>query len=541
MHTRHSLQAAALAAALLFSAHGAHAVEAASRITQVKLYPGSATVERTARVPAGARSFTFRCLPANIDTRSLQVQGDAALRIGEASIRTRERELDPLCISPLDTALREAQDQLATAKAETESLQLSETYLNTVAKIPPETRYAGPGTPGSAAINVTTEALRRSAQDVLQRLHHAKRKQEDAELRYQMVLKERDRVSNPQTRLSSVTVTLASDREAELRLSYQVRGPGWSPSYRATLDSANGKVKLERLALVAQNTGEDWNNVPLVLSTGQPTQRTAGRLPSQWTLDIQPPPTPLKSNELMRMAPAAAPAPIAASAGNSGADAADMPSFDVQTTDNAYATEFNVPQRITVPTGGQRITLTLGTQDAQAQLVTRTAPAVEPVAYLIAQLPVLPGVWPSASVALYRDSAYVGQGTLNNNDGDLARVGLSFGRDERIIVTTEPQQQNAASAGFIGSDTERKVEHAYRIDNRHQRSVELQVLEAAPVSRNQQIRVESQYTPQPADLQWNRQPGLVLWSQTLAPASSARFTATHTLRYPKDAILSESR
>lgn len=218
-----------------------------------------------------------------------------------------------------------------------------------------------------------------------------------------------------------------------------------------------------------------------------------------------------------------------------------MPTFGVAIADGAYTTEFTVPQRITVPSGGQRVTLSLGTHDVRAQLVTRTAPAVEQAAYLVAQLPTLPGVWPTASVALYRDGAYVGQGSLNNNDDQLSRIGLSFGRDERVVVSAEPQQQNAGSAGFIGSNVERKVQHAYRVDNRHQRPVTLQVLEASPVSRNEQIEVKSQYEPAPADKEWNRRPGLVLWSETLAPASSQRFVATHTLRYPKEARLQESQ
>jgi len=47
-----------------------------------------------------------------------------------------------------------------------------------------------------------------------------------------------------------VTVTLASDREAELRLSYQVRGTGWQPTYRATVfDTARERGKLLRYLL----------------------------------------------------------------------------------------------------------------------------------------------------------------------------------------------------------------------------------------------------------------------------------------------------
>ncbi|QIL82099.1 DUF4139 domain-containing protein [Diaphorobacter sp. HDW4A] len=530
----------AIYACLLAAPIAVLAADSSSSISQVKVYPGSATVERMVRIPAGARSVTIRCLPPNpmLDVQSLQVQADASVRIGETSIKMQDRNLDSQCTTPLDDQVREAEDKVAVAKAETESLQLAVSYLNTVATKSPDEPHSGPGTPGSASINSTTDALRRSSQDVLLKLHQAKRRQEIAELALKHLTNERNRSSGPITGVSTVTITLAAERESDLRLTYQVSGPSWSPNYRATLDSTTNVVKLERMALVAQNTGEDWRNAQLTLSTGQPTRATAGRLPNQWTLDVAQPVTE-RSRAEYAVATAGAPAPMAVS--KAIADAPEMPRFDVQVTQGAYATEFAVPQRITIPSGGQRVTLSLGTHEVRGQLVSRTSPAVEPAAYLVAQLPTLPGVWPTANVALYRDGAYVGQGSLNNNDDELSRVGLSFGRDERIVVTAEPQQQNQGSAGFTGANVERKVQHAYRVENRHQRPVALQVLEAAPVSRNEQIEVKSQYEPAPADKEWSRRPGLILWSETLAPASSQRFVATHTLRYPKEARLQESQ
>src|SRR5256885_5506178 len=53
---------------------------------------------------------------------------------------------------------------------------------------------------------------------------------------------------------------------------FRSRGPSWQPTYRAQLDPAKGTVAIERLALVAQNSGEDWSQVQLLLSTGQPSR-----------------------------------------------------------------------------------------------------------------------------------------------------------------------------------------------------------------------------------------------------------------------------
>ena len=523
-------------AGLLSTPCGAGAQNAPSRIASVKVYPGSATVERVARIPAGSRSYTFQCLPQGLDAASLQVSADAAVRIGESSVQVQDRDIAGGaggCASPLDERWRQAQDEVANARAEVQALELAQSYLKATASGAPDGKAPAP-----ALIASTTDALRRGAQDNLQRQHQAQRRLEAAELALKAVGAERDRLAGPRARVSTVTVTLATERDADLRLSYQVRGPGWAPSYRATLDSATATVRLERLALVAQATGEDWSGVALTLSTGQPTRATAGGLPRPWRLDVAPPPPPAAPAPAYAAA-AAAPAALARSQPLAEAAPEPLPSFDVGVLDTAYATEFSVPQRITVPSGGPRVTLALGQQDVRAQLLTRAVPAVEEAAYLVAQFAVPAGVWPAAAVALYRDGAFVGNGRLDG--AELARTGLSFGRDERVLVRAEAPREHSASAGLTGATTERQIQRAYTVENRHDKAIALQVLDAAPLSQNEQISVQSRYDPPPADSAWNQQPGTIAWSQPLAAGATARFGASHTIRYAKDLRLQERR
>ena len=95
--------AAAAAATLTTSAAPAVAPsEAPSRIASVKLYPGSATIERVTRLAAGSRSYTFRCLPAALDAASVQTRADAAVRIGETRIEVQERDIAGGCTSALE-------------------------------------------------------------------------------------------------------------------------------------------------------------------------------------------------------------------------------------------------------------------------------------------------------------------------------------------------------------------------------------------------------------------------------------------------------
>ena len=220
-----------------------------------------------------------------------------------------------------------------------------------------------------------------------------------------------------------------------------------------------------------------------------------------------------------------------------------MPSFEISATDKAFATEFSVPQRITVPSSGQRVTLALGSHAAPATLITRAAPAVEEAAYLVAQMAQPPGVWPAGAAGLYRDGAFVGTGRIDFGAASAGTpagsASLSFGRDELVTVRAEAPQDLTGSAGFTGSTTQRKTRRAYTVENRHKAAITLQVLHAAPVSRNEKIEVESRYQPQPADLAWNQSPGTVAWQQPLAAGATAQFSAEHTIRYPKDITLQE--
>ncbi|AVS64914.1 hypothetical protein C8245_03680 [Paracidovorax avenae] len=548
-----------LAAAGMASAQERPATTA-SRITQVTVAPGIATIERSARISAGARSATFACLPASLDPDSLQISADAGVRVGEFKVTTEDRDVAAGCASPLDDRVRALEDQIAGVQAEIAALRRADRYLDHLAggsgssdgtprdgqgSPPAAAATAAPATP-AAQIPATAEALRRTSAETLVRLQPLQRRQEALERELKPLRAERDRTAGgPRARVVSVAVNLATDRDAGLRLSYQVRGPGWQPAYRARLDTATGAVVLERLAVVAQRSGEDWNDVRLALTTQAPARATAGPRPGTWTVDVAAPPEQQARLERMPR-PLPAPAPTAAVA---SVDAAEdpLPDFNVTALAGSYATRFEVPQRLSVPASGQRTTLLLGTHDAAARLVTRTVPAQRETAYLVAEIAPPAGAWPAGTVGLYRDGAFVGQGRLDfasapDAGGPGGRtVPLWFGPDDLVVVQAETPRTTTGTAGFTGATVERRTQLAYRIENRHTTPITLQVIDTAPVSRNAKIEVESRYAPPPLTTAWEGTAGTVAWQQPLAPGAEVRFTAEHLVRHGKDVELNENR
>lgn len=509
-----------------------------SQITQVTLYPGSAKVERVAKVAAGARKLTFACLPAAIDASSLSVSADASVRLGELAVLTEPREAVPACSgSALDGRIRDLEDKKALLGAEDAAIAMATGYLKGVT--------TGGDAPGGVrqatdpkTVAAMVDAVRRSGQDALIRQHQIARAQEALDRELQPLLAERSRELAGRGRVSSVSVTLDAPQAADVTLVYQINGPGWAPTYRASLDTRTGALKLERQAQVAQATGEDWSGVPMRLSTGQPRRGTAGPLPRPWRIDIAQPRV-AEADRAVGMAAAPAPMMSMAKRESPEEDAMPSPSFDVSVFDNAYATEFVVPQRIDVPSNGQRVTLVLGAQDVSAKLLTRTTPAASANAWLVAEVAQPEGVWPQGKLQLYRDEAYVGSDTLRA--GGKGVLSLPFGLDELTVVRVEPEQDQRGSTGFVGSRAERSVARAYTVENRHRTPIELQVLESSPVSVDEKVEVETRFEPQPETTAWNEQPGVALWGQPLAAGQTARFTANYRISYPKDARLQERR
>ncbi|MBI3730150.1 MAG: mucoidy inhibitor MuiA family protein [Burkholderiales bacterium] len=346
-----------------------------SKISNVLVYPGGASVERLARVAAGARELKINCLSARFDVDSLKVQADAGIQVGDVSVQTLDRARAPECANTsLDLRIRELQEQKASISAESEAQDLVIGYLKS---------FGNEKQTNNTALVTTAEQLRRTGQDALQRRLSAQKRLNELDLQLTPLLAEQRRQfqANPQVR--SVQIRLAALSEGEVKLSYRLSQAGWTPVYRAYLDTVKSQVRLERHAQVAQNSGEDWNGINLKLSTSQPDQSSQLYPPSPWTLSIIPPlPKETHRVQPMMMAP---PAPVAMAVAAPGDyRGAEMPSFDVSVFQSEYAAEFQVPGKISLNSDGQKTGFVLGSQIIDAQILVRVQPKQEAQAYLLA-------------------------------------------------------------------------------------------------------------------------------------------------------------
>jgi len=516
----------------LATALGAGSVLAAapaSHIDEVLVYPGGAQVTRLATVAAGARELVLNCLSARFDPDSLQIDAPAGVNLGPVQLETLPRERVPECATtPLDEQVRKLEGQRDTLTAESSALDTGLGYLKALGT--GEAR-ATPAT----GIGATADTIRKTALEGLLRQAAIRRQLEDLDKQLAPLKSERDGVAaaNPQWR--SLRLRLSTTREAELKLNYRVTQAGWAPSYRALLDTATGALNLERLAQVSQQSGEDWKNVKLRLTTAQVAQKVGPGSPRPWQLDLATARPPAPAPALVDSVVVTGQRATLVSRAAAEEAAGKLERFDLGVFEGSYATEFVLPLRVTVDSGTQRASLTLGSEKLQAKVLARVQPQSEAAAYLVADMAKPAGAWPRGAVQLVRDGALVGSTLLNIASGD-ERLELPFGRDDALRVLVEPEQRNAGNTGFISTRAEHRYGRAYVVENRHTTgTVTLQLVEAAPVSQHEDIKVQSQFSPAPTTQAWRKQAGLVMWELPLAAGASQRFMADYVISAPKEA------
>ena len=515
----------------LWSAHGA--ALASAPVTAVVLYPGGATVMRTAQVAPGATEVLIEGLPANFNTQTLRVQAGAGsgIRIGEVITEDAagEHAVNP-AEAELLAKIQLLTDQQAMLEAEAKSTDIVKAYLE---------HYSAPAASDKPAAALDAKALAgvidtlgRGASEALGKRQKLALQQRELGKKIDALQRDLARVQSGARDTRAITVRLAGGKGGTISVSYQLGNAGWKPGYRAGLDSAASSVELERLATITQTTGEDWSNVKLTLSTSQPRQAAAGREVQPWLLSWRAPQPP-REQELLRRLAAPAPAPVMAKpSGNITATDSVMDEESVVEIQGAFATEFEVPGRISLNSGGKEVSVLLSKQTLAVKQHVRVTPRLERFGIVMAEAERPDGVWPAGTMQLFRDGSYIGATYWNLQDAPKAL--FSFGRDDLIKVSLDPVEGMAGSKGLFGGRAARHTADVFTLVNRHKTAVEVLVLESSPVAASEEIKIQASFQPKPTLEMWEQKRGVVAWKKSLAPNETARFTVDYQIDYPKE-------
>ncbi|MFP3456805.1 DUF4139 domain-containing protein [Psychrobacter sp. SIMBA_152] len=500
---------------------------ATSSVEQVTIYQGLASVTRALPVTgSGEQTVVFSCLSPYMDKESLSVQATGSVNIGEVSIEELTGEQAAQCQYQGDAKVQTQQNTLANINAELEAARLAKAYLQNLTKA---TQVNTDSTIANNARDIETQAT-----SINQRILEIQQRQARAQDALNQLMA--GSATSTFNKVTQVSVRTASRSPSSIKLHYQVQGAGWEPAYQARLNTNSEQLSITASAIIAQQTGENWTNVPLILSTVNPNQSTTGQLPYVQRLSLYEESEVAQVRRELPMMDAS-PVMMEAPAYNKGAGAAmaPLPNFTVSSRNKNGIIEYRLPQLVSIPSDGRRVRTVIGEQAGNSKLWIRSTPSVETAAYWYASAPFLTPDWVDGSLQLYRDDNYVGQSRYNYQV--LKEQGIGFGRDSSMLVKELTNEDKQGEKGVLNRTQTLTTTKAYQFTNQHNRSVRLQVLGSEPISRDDSLKVAVTHTPPVTERDWNDNQGMIAWEFDLPSKQSQVIRSTSQISYPANKLL----
>jgi len=261
---------------LIFIAIAANAQEGQkidTRIQKVVVFLNSAQITRAAaaNVAVGTSTLTFPNLSPGIDVQSIQVHAN-----GEFTILSVKHELSYLNqqvkqknLEDLQALQKGIQDKIATQNNLLEADRQEETMLLKNQVI------------SGANTNLDVVKLQQALDFQTFRLTEIKKREQavNAQItalypdlqKYNKQIAEVNKGNSNATSNILVTVSSKTALQSEFTLTYVVNNASWYPTYDIRAKNVNSPITIAYKANVTQQSGEDWKNIKLTLSTGNPT------------------------------------------------------------------------------------------------------------------------------------------------------------------------------------------------------------------------------------------------------------------------------
>jgi hypothetical protein len=256
---------------------------AESKITAVTIYQGQALVTREVSLSEGDGTIELVVtpLPAQVVENSLFTEGTDGLRVLSTRFRTRavkddtrrEVRAQEELLKKLQAEAQRLQKEVAVQEQDLQYVQKLEGFTGTAL-----TGLTERGRLDSDAILTLSKfvmdsrlAKARAEIDLRQQLQA----NTDAAEFARRQLAELSAGSRRIERDAVIIVHKTRAAAGSVRLGYLVDSANWWPQYRLRGGADNDPVRLEYLASVVQQSGEDWPSARVTLSTARPSQDAA--------------------------------------------------------------------------------------------------------------------------------------------------------------------------------------------------------------------------------------------------------------------------
>lgn len=512
---------------------------AASVVTDVTVYPDRAQVTRTAgfELNAGDHDLEIGPLPVMLDDNSVRAAGRASVPVTIHNVAIRQRvrtDIRDPEIAQLEQQLTDLRDQRAALDGRQRVLDQQRDFLNQI-----KIKAAGDANRDIQLNKFDLAQLRDLpawlAEETM-RLEEAaaklNRERRELDRRIASVQAEFDKRRTAAARaekIAIVTVHTASPTKLTLQLTYVVPQAGWSPMYDVRARSDLSGVDITYLATVRQETGEDWRDVNLTLSTAQPG--LGARMPElgRWILDFEVPMPVLGAHRQGAMRQIDVEGLKAKDFEMRGVDiAAGFPPMKIET--GLTAMSFRVPRAADVPADGQPHRQTIMQLTLPASFVYEATPKLTPLAFLkAATTNTSKATLLAGPVNVFVGPDFVGTGSLHNV-APTESFDLYLGPDEAVRIQREELRDKTGRAGIFRNRHRRVFAYKITVENFKECPIQLMVYDQIPVSAHDDIKV----TPGENLPAFDKDTGKLTWTLDLKPREKRELTFDFTVEWPQD-------
>lgn len=353
---------------------------------------------------------------------------------------------------------------------------------------------------------------------------------------------------NPENKgIPRIIITFMAKEAASGRidLSYLASNAGWTPLYDIRSEAATGKISLTYKAQVRQQTGLDWDDVKLSISTNNPYANKTKPELSPWYIDYQEFRKQLQEKNKFKSEAFQDDAPAQ---NNTAMNMGFMYSYSTNgvvepaalgaeqfTTivQQLISAEFKIDLNYSIASDNQVRMVLVKQSELNTSFRYYAVPKLDPGVYLVAQMTKLDELQlVPAKANIFFDGTYIGETYLDPTTMDDT-LNLSLGKDPNIIVK-RTLLKNQSKERIIQDKKERSFAYNMEVRNLKSSEIELIIQDQIPLTTNPEITIEKSNLGKGSI---DEKTGLIEWQLKLKAKDNQTFDYDFKVRHPKDKIV----
>ncbi len=540
-----------LIASILLSANFVFAgdVVTDSKIVKVIVYPDSALVTRSVNVKLdeGENKLLLSNILTPFDQNSLRVSvvDPKNLRIFGASLKEEFLEDIPVTnIKELKDNIQSLSDDIKRQNNLRAVLIDKKNYLDSIRffanqQLPKDlvTKMPLP-----QDLDATLKFLDSSLKENYSEMMDCELKVREFNNKLGALQEELNKISGPVQKVKrSIVVDLETLKAGsyEIKISYLVGGATWSAVYDARADFEKSQVEMVSYGIVQQNTGEDWNDVEISLSTARPT--IGGNMPyvDPWVLR----PFEVRAMGGFRMSKSDVRMKETVQY-NAAAmlDSAEEKSFSAptfaQAREQGTAIVYDIPKKSFIKSDNSENKLAISTQQLAANFGYSTFPRAVLNAYLGSKVTNSPQLQLLAGrVNIFLNGDFVGNSNIQTI-GPGEEFSLYLGVDENVKIKRdliEKKVDETLIAGIPSPNKKTTLKYKLVVENYKSKNIKVKLFESTPIAETDKIKVKvAQLSVEPTQKDWENRKGVWLWEMELTPKEKKEIFITYVVEHAKD-------